>query len=146
MNGASRYWIAIRRTAYNANRSAGDLTKLGPGWFEEACLAIEAGHGGVRLALSQPTPPVSPPAAGADRRQGDTPWQQLSVLELRALLRDGAVDRTSLPAQLRRAPHMPSRPEIRLPASGFLTRMLVPVQGSGRLTANFRPAEPLTAA
>jgi hypothetical protein len=58
--------------------------------------------------------------------KGDTPWQQLSVLELRALLRDGAIDRTSLPAQLRRAPHMPSRPEIRLPASGFLTRMLEP--------------------
>jgi hypothetical protein len=38
--------------------------------------------------------------------EGDTPWDQLSVVELRALLRDYPIDRTSLPApieNLRRA-------------------------------------------
>ncbi len=38
--------------------------------------------------------------------KGDTPWDQLSVVELRALLRDYPIDRTSLPApieNLRRA-------------------------------------------
>jgi hypothetical protein len=37
---------------------------------------------------------------------GDTPWDRLSVVELRALLRDYPIDRTSLPApieNLRRA-------------------------------------------
>jgi hypothetical protein len=37
---------------------------------------------------------------------GDTPWDQLSVVELRALLREVPIDRTSLPApieNLRRA-------------------------------------------
>ena len=32
--------------------------------------------------------------------KGDTPWEQLSVLELRALLRDYPIDRTSLPAPI----------------------------------------------
>ena len=31
---------------------------------------------------------------------GDTPWDQLSVVELRALLRDYPIDRTSLPAPI----------------------------------------------
>ncbi len=38
--------------------------------------------------------------------EGDTPWDQLSVVELRALLRDYPIDRTSLSApieNLRRA-------------------------------------------
>ena len=53
-------------------------------------------HGGrgLRLRLVSPT------------GDGDTPWDQLSVVELRALLRDYPIDRTSLPApieNLRRA-------------------------------------------
>ncbi len=32
--------------------------------------------------------------------KGDTPWDQLSVVELRALLRDYTIDRTSLPAPI----------------------------------------------
>ena len=57
-----------------------------------------------RLGPSEPTPPhggrgrhlrlVEP--AGV----GDTPWDQLSVVELRALLRDYPIDRTSLPAPI----------------------------------------------
>jgi hypothetical protein len=63
-----------------------------------------------RLSPPQPPPPlggrcrhlrVVPPAS-----PGDIPWEQLSVVELRALLRDYPIDRTSLPApieNLRRA-------------------------------------------
>jgi hypothetical protein len=32
--------------------------------------------------------------------KGDTPWDRLSVVELRALLRDYPIDRTSLPAPI----------------------------------------------
>ena len=62
---------------------------------------------------SAPLPP-SPPHGGRERHlrlvepaeEGDTPWDQLSVVELRALLRDYPIDRSSLPApieNLRRA-------------------------------------------
>jgi hypothetical protein len=63
-----------------------------------------------RLGPSQP-PPV-PGGRGRHLRlvppagNGDTPWDRLSVVELRALLRDYPIDRTSLPApieNLRRA-------------------------------------------
>jgi hypothetical protein len=42
----------------------------------------------------------------APEGDGESPWDQLSVVELRALLRDYPIDRTSLPApieNLRRA-------------------------------------------
>lgn len=63
--------------------------------------------------LGPPSPPT-PPHGGRGRHlrvvepapEGDTPWDQLSVVELRALLRDYPIDRTSLPApieNLRRA-------------------------------------------
>jgi hypothetical protein len=56
--------------------------------------------------LSPPQPP--PPPSGRGRhlrlvrpaRAGDTPWEQLSVVELRGLLRDYPIDRTSLPAPI----------------------------------------------
>jgi hypothetical protein len=62
---------------------------------------------------SAPLPP-SPPHGGRGRHlrlvepagEGESPWDQLSVVELRALLRDYPIDRTSLPApieNLRRA-------------------------------------------
>ena len=63
-----------------------------------------------RLGPSEPTPPHG--GRGRHLRlvepagEGDTPWDQLSVVELRALLRDYPIDRTSLPApieNLRRA-------------------------------------------
>ena len=61
-----------------------------------------------------PSGPPSPPHSGRGRHlrlvqptgDGDSPWDQLSVVELRALLRDYPIDRTSLPApieNLRRA-------------------------------------------
>ncbi len=69
-----------------------------------------------RLGPSEPTPPVppSPPHGGRGRHlrlvepagEGESPLDQLSVVELRALLRDYPIDRTSLPApieNLRRA-------------------------------------------
>jgi hypothetical protein len=69
-----------------------------------------------RLGPSEPTPPVppSPPHGRRGRHlrlmepagEGESPWDQLSVVELRALLRDYPIDRTSLPApieNLRRA-------------------------------------------
>ena len=69
-----------------------------------------------RLGPSEPTPPVppSPPHGGRGRHlrvvepagENESPWDQLSVVELRALLRDYPIDRTSLPApieNLRRA-------------------------------------------
>jgi hypothetical protein len=69
-----------------------------------------------RLGPSEPTPPVPPSPPHGDRGrhlrlvqptgEGESPWDQLSVVELRALLRDYPIDRTSLPApieNLRRA-------------------------------------------
>jgi hypothetical protein len=71
-----------------------------------------------RLGPSEPTPPVPPSPPHGDRGRhlrlvepapegdGESPWDQLSVVELRALLRDYPIDRTSLPApieNLRRA-------------------------------------------
>ena len=71
--------------------------------------------------LGSPQPPTAPlpPSAGPGGRgrhlrlvqpspesEGESPWDQLSVVELRALLRDYPIDRTSLPApieNLRRA-------------------------------------------
>jgi hypothetical protein len=58
-----------------------------------------------RLGPSQPTPP---PLGGRGRHlrvvphasPGDTPWDRLSVVELRALLRDYPIDRSSLPAPI----------------------------------------------
>jgi hypothetical protein len=70
-----------------------------------------------RLGSPEPpsaSAPPTPPHGGRERHlrlvepaeEGDTPWDQLSVVELRALLRDYPIDRTSLPApieNLRRA-------------------------------------------
>ncbi len=64
------------------------------------------------LPLLPPQPPPIPGGRGRHLRvvspggTGDTPWDRLSVVELRALLRDYPIDRTSLPApieNLRRA-------------------------------------------
>ena len=64
------------------------------------------------LTLLPPQPPSVPSGRGRHLRlvphagKGDTPWEQLAVVELRALLRDYPIDRTSLPApieKLRRA-------------------------------------------
>lgn len=77
-----------------------------------ALLAERLGPSGPPSAPLPPSPPqggrtphlrlVEPSPEG----EGDTPWDQLSVVELRALLRDYPIDRTSLPApieNLRRA-------------------------------------------
>jgi hypothetical protein len=69
-----------------------------------------------RLGPSGPpsAPPPSPGPGGRGRHlrlvelagENESPWDQLSVVELRALLRDYPIDRTSLPApieNLRRA-------------------------------------------
>ncbi len=72
--------------------------RLGPSGPPTAPLPPSAGPGGRgrHLRLVEPAP----------EGDGDTPWDQLSVVELRALLRDYPIDRTSLPApieNLRRA-------------------------------------------
>lgn len=70
-----------------------------------------------RLGPSGPPPAPLPPSAGPGGRgrhlrlvepagENESPWDHLSVVELRALLRDYPIDRTSLPApieHLRRA-------------------------------------------
>jgi hypothetical protein len=70
-----------------------------------------------RLGPSVPPSAPLPPSPGPVDRgrhlrlvepagEGESPWDQLSVVELRALLRDYPIDRTSLPApieNLRRA-------------------------------------------
>jgi len=62
--------------------------------------------------LGPPEPPLAPPGRGRHLRvvpptgEAESPWDALSVVELRALLRDYPIDRTSLPApieNLRRA-------------------------------------------
>ena len=75
-----------------------------------ALLAERLGPSGPPSAPQPPTPPHG--GRGRHLRlvqpngEGETPWDQLSVVELRALLRDYPIDRTSLPApieNLRRA-------------------------------------------
>ena len=65
-----------------------------------------------RLGPSQPPSPPTPGGRGRHLRvvpptgEAESPWDQLSVVELRALLREFPIDRTSLPApieNLRRA-------------------------------------------
>ena len=69
-----------------------------------------------RLGPSEPPSSPTPPHGGrgshlrlvspSPESEGESPWDQLSVVELRALLRDYPIDRTSLPApieNLRRA-------------------------------------------
>ena len=70
--------------------------RLGPSGPPSAPLPPSPPHGarGRHLRLVEPT------------GEGESPWDQLSVVELRALLRDYPIDRTSLPApieHLRRA-------------------------------------------
>ena len=72
--------------------------RLGPSGPPTAPLPPSPPHGGRgrHLRLVQPSP----------EGEGDTPWDQLSVVELRAMLRDYPIDRASLPApieNLRRA-------------------------------------------
>ena len=75
-----------------------------------ALLAERLGPSGPPSAPQPPTPPHG--GRGRHLRvvqstgEGETPWDQLSVVELRALLRDYPIDRSSLPApieNLRRA-------------------------------------------
>ncbi len=65
-----------------------------------------------RLGPPQGPPPPAPPGRGRHLRvvrpagEAESPWDDLSVVELRALLREFPIDRTSLPApieNLRRA-------------------------------------------
>jgi hypothetical protein len=77
--------------------------------------AIDGLRQAVTLLAERLGPPQPPPDPGGRGRHlpvvphagnGDTPWDRLSVVELRALLRDYPIDRTSLPApieNLRRA-------------------------------------------
>jgi hypothetical protein len=59
-----------------------------------------------RLGPPQGPPPPAPPGRGRHLRvvppagEAESPWDALSVVELRALLRDYPIDRTSLPAQI----------------------------------------------
>ncbi|MEB3335111.1 MAG: hypothetical protein VKP70_09015 [Cyanobacteriota bacterium] len=77
--------------------------------------AIDGLSAAVSLLAERLGPPGSPPPPGGRGRHlrmvhsagpGDSPWDALSVVELRALLREVPIDRTSLPApieNLRRA-------------------------------------------
>ncbi len=77
--------------------------------------AIDGLTAAVRLLaerLGAPEPPPAPPGRGRHLRvvpsagEAESPWDALSVVELRALLRDYPIDRSSLPApieNLRRA-------------------------------------------
>jgi len=88
--------------------SSGSLVAAIDGLTQAVALLAE------RLGPSGPPSAPTPPHGGRGRHlrlvqpngEGDTPWDQLSVVELRALLRDYPIDRTSLPApieNLRRA-------------------------------------------
>jgi hypothetical protein len=77
--------------------------------------AIDGLTAAVSLLAERLGPPEPPPAPGGRGRhlrvvppagEAESPWDDLSVVELRALLRDYPIDRTSLPApieNLRRA-------------------------------------------
>jgi len=71
--------------------------------------AIDGLTAAVSLLAERLGPSEPPPAPGGRGRhlrvvppagEAESPWDQLSVVELRALLRDYPIDRTSLPAQI----------------------------------------------
>ena len=84
--------------------SSGSLVAAIDGLTQAVALLAE------RLGPSGPPSAPTPPHGGRGRHlrlvqpapvgEGDTPWDQLSVVELRALLRDYPIDRTSLPAPI----------------------------------------------
>ena len=97
--------MARNHTPSREAQHSGSLVEAIEGLTQAVTLLAE------RLGPSQPTPP---PLGGRGRHlrvapppgYGDTPWDRLSVPELRALLREYPIDRSSLPApieNLRRA-------------------------------------------
>jgi hypothetical protein len=105
-----------------------------------------------RLAPSEPPSapvPPSPETRGQGRHlrvvtptgEGDTPWDQLSVVELRAMLRDFPIDRSSLPApieNLRRAELVEALRQIGALGSGCERPNSVPTRLASK---NNRPVE-----
>jgi hypothetical protein len=102
----------MERTHLLGRASAEGLAKKHSSSLVEAIDGLAAAVSLLAERLGPPEPPPAPPGRGRHLRvvppcgEGDTPWDQLSVVELRALLREFPIDRTSLPApieNLRRA-------------------------------------------
>jgi hypothetical protein len=104
----------MERTHRPGRASAEDLAKKHSSSLVEAIdgLAAAVSLLAERLGPPQAPPPPTPGGRGRHLRvvppagEAESPWDALSVVELRALLREFPIDRTSLPApieNLRRA-------------------------------------------
>jgi hypothetical protein len=104
----------MERTHLPGRASAEGLAKKHSSSLVEAIDGLTAAVSQLveRLGPSQGPPPPTPGGRGRHLRvvrpasEAVSPWDDLSVVELRALLRDYPIDRTSLPApieNLRRA-------------------------------------------
>ena len=102
----------MERTHLPGRASAEGLAKKHSASLVEAIDGLTAAVSLLAERLGPPEPPPAPPDRGRHlrvvppTREAESPWDALSVVELRALLRDYPIDRTSLPApieNLRRA-------------------------------------------
>lgn len=108
----------MERTHRPGRATGQDLQKLRSGSLLEAIDGLSAAVSLLAERLGPPGSPQGPPPPPTPGGRGrhlrvvppadaaESPWDDLSVVELRALLRDYPIDRTSLPApieNLRRA-------------------------------------------
>ncbi len=102
----------MERTHRPGRASAEGLAKKPSSSLVEAIDGLAAAVSLFAERLGPPQPPPAPGGRGRHLRvvrpagESESPWDALSVVELRALLRDYPIDRTSLPApieNLRRA-------------------------------------------
>jgi len=102
----------MERTQLPGRADTEHLAKKPSSSLVEAIDGLAAAVSQLAERLGPPEPPPTPGGRGRHLRvvpsagEAESPWDSLSVVELRALLRDYPIDRTSLPApieNLRRA-------------------------------------------
>jgi hypothetical protein len=96
----------MERTHLPGRASAEGLAKKHSSSLVEAIDGLAAAVSLLAERLGPTEPPPAPPGRGRHLRvvpptgEAESPWDDLSVVELRALLRDYPIDRTSLPAPI----------------------------------------------
>ena len=98
----------MERTHLPGRASAEGLAKKHSSSLVEAIDGLAAAVSQLAERLGPSQPPSPPPPGGRGRHlrvvppagEAESPWEDLSVVELRALLRDYPIDRTSLPAPI----------------------------------------------
>lgn len=96
----------MERTHLMGRASAEGLAKKPSRSLVEAIDGLAAAVSLLAERLGPTEPPPAPPGRGRHLRvvpsagEAESPWDDLSVVELRALLRDYPIDRRSLPAPI----------------------------------------------